>query len=237
MRRNNNNNQRHQAAEIDEQPDQQRHAAAAAAASARPASPEPEDIHASSSKAKLRTAADIYGRLQWDRDAEAYEEDGVHVRGREPESDYYIGYMDRITGLCEMALSEFQPFPVGEIPWHRVWYFRNSTHIVWDRIARLDFVFMSGDTPAYVNAHHERDGILTATSRFADISLIGSAKDVEYLHQCEVSKTRPDHSCLSKFNPKNRRALVFQQHRLDALDAAQAEHRQAMRLQYFAEQA
>lgn len=35
-----------------------------------------------------------------------------------------IGYEDRMVGMVETPLLEWKPIPIGDIPWHRVWYFR-----------------------------------------------------------------------------------------------------------------
>lgn len=61
-----------------------------------------------------------------------------------------------------MSLHEFVPMSEGgELPWHRVWYFRQADiaqsqrihpgelqgrRVIWDRRRRMDVVFESGDT-------------------------------------------------------------------------------------------
>jgi poly(A) polymerase len=62
---------------------------------------------------------EVYNRIVWDArlDADAF----------------VIGYRDRHApdGVLEMAASEWDPD--GDVPWHRVRYFRCGETIVWDR--------------------------------------------------------------------------------------------------------
>ncbi|KJE98040.1 hypothetical protein CAOG_008076 [Capsaspora owczarzaki ATCC 30864] len=59
-----------------------------------------------------------------------------------------MGYEDRILGMVETSLLEWKPMPIGDIPWHRVWYYRVDDQLIWDRAERVDFVFGSGNVPA-----------------------------------------------------------------------------------------
>src|SRR2546430_2147453 len=57
---------------------------------------------------KLRTSREVYDRIRWDASFDA--------------SSCIIGYETRLSGLQEMRFDDFDPR--GDIPWHRVWYFR-----------------------------------------------------------------------------------------------------------------
>jgi len=81
-------------------------------------------------KTKLRTSEDVYDRILWDAVAFAKE-------------DFIIGYTDRFRGLMEVAFPDFTPG--GDIPYHRIYYFRNSEGFVWDRETRFDLIFHSGE--------------------------------------------------------------------------------------------
>jgi len=86
-------------------------------------------------KPKMRTSEDLYHRLKWD---EEFANDEVT-----------IGYEDRIEGPMEMSLAAFLPISEdGNIPFHRIWYFRRGDEVLWDRRRRLDRVFQSGETSA-----------------------------------------------------------------------------------------
>lgn len=65
----------------------------------------------------------VYNRIRWDR--------GLEVQW------FTIGYEDRTAGIVEASLSAFC---IGDVPWHRVQYFRCGEQRVWDRQARLDIV-------------------------------------------------------------------------------------------------
>lgn len=86
-------------------------------------------------KDKLRTSEDIFNRLRWDESSE--------------HGEVFIGYEDRIEGPMEIVLSQFKPISEdGNIPFHRIWYFRRGDSVLWDRRRRLDNIFFSGCTPA-----------------------------------------------------------------------------------------
>lgn len=71
---------------------------------------------------KLRTSREVYDQLRWDPRLDA--------------RSVIIGYDSRRDGMQEMALADFEPG--GDIPWHRIWYFRNERERLWDREQRLD---------------------------------------------------------------------------------------------------
>ncbi|KAL6074636.1 MJ1316 domain-containing protein [Balamuthia mandrillaris] len=86
-------------------------------------------------KNKLRSSKDVYDRLCWDCTW--------------PTADVVIGYEDRFEGMMEIDFDEFCPNEKGgDIPFHRIWYFRTDSEVIWDRRKRYDRVFRSGDTEA-----------------------------------------------------------------------------------------
>lgn len=86
----------------------------------------------SEKKNKLRTSEDVYGRLKWDT---SFTQD-----------DVIIGYKDRFRGMMEVPYVDFTPG--GDIPYHRIYYFRNAEGFVWDRDTRLDLIYHSGEPSA-----------------------------------------------------------------------------------------
>src|SRR5215213_1109390 len=75
--------------------------------------------------AKMRTSREVYNLIKWD--------------GRFDGARYVIGYHDHASPEPrEIAYRDFDP--EGDIPWHRVVYFRAPSGIVWDRRSRLDAV-------------------------------------------------------------------------------------------------
>ncbi len=75
--------------------------------------------------AKMRTSRAIYNLIKWDT--------------RFDGAGYAIGYDDHVRPEPrEIAYLAFDPD--GDIPWHRVVYFRAPGGIVWDRRTRLDAV-------------------------------------------------------------------------------------------------
>ena len=65
------------------------------------------------SKTKLRTAGEVINRLKFDGDCDS--------------SNVMIGYDDRVNGPMEKALYDFIPISQGgDIPEHRIWYFRRE---------------------------------------------------------------------------------------------------------------
>lgn len=77
---------------------------------------------------RLKTSQEVYNRIRWD--------------SRFDPSKFVIGYETRDQGMCEIALEDFDRN--GDIPWHRIWYFRDDKTFVWDRRTRLDLIFGSG---------------------------------------------------------------------------------------------
>lgn len=95
-------------------------------------------------KAKLRTAADVISRLQWDPMYST-----VGSEDDDANKDIMIGYTDRIHGPMEKSIHDF--CLGGDIPEHRIQYFRSTAtngpeSILWDRVARMDRIFGSGNT-------------------------------------------------------------------------------------------
>ena len=81
-------------------------------------------------KRKLRTAADVISRLKWD-----------HSFGDRKE-DLVLGFTDRIHGPLEKSLQDYVPASQGgDIPEHRINYFRLGADIIWDRRSRFDKIF------------------------------------------------------------------------------------------------
>jgi poly(A) polymerase len=74
------------------------------------------------SQDRFQTSREVYHRLRWDPRLDAHE--------------FVIGYDARGEQLEEVSFSAF--VPDGEIPWHRVWYFRRGPERVWDRRERID---------------------------------------------------------------------------------------------------
>ncbi|MCA9706975.1 MAG: DUF504 domain-containing protein, partial [Myxococcales bacterium] len=79
---------------------------------------------------KLRTSREVYDRIRWDPTLDPHA--------------FTIGYEERFAGRRERAFAEFPTD--GEIPWHRVWYFRVGALRVWCRDEREDLLFGSGRT-------------------------------------------------------------------------------------------
>lgn len=80
---------------------------------------------------KLRTSREVYDQLRWDPRLDA--------------RSVVIGYDSRRDGMQEMALADF--VPGGDIPWHRIWYFRNERERLWDREQRIDRLSELGSMP------------------------------------------------------------------------------------------
>ncbi len=71
---------------------------------------------------KLRTSREVYDQVRWDPRLDARR--------------IVMGYESRRDGMQEIACLDF--VPGGDIPWHRVWYFRDDRQVLWDRRQRLD---------------------------------------------------------------------------------------------------
>ncbi len=71
---------------------------------------------------RFQTSREVYHRIRWDPRLDAH--------------DFFVGYDARGEQLEEVPFAAF--VPDGEIPWHRVWYFRRGSEKVWDRRERID---------------------------------------------------------------------------------------------------
>ncbi|QRN99832.1 DUF504 domain-containing protein [Archangium violaceum] len=74
------------------------------------------------SQDRFQTSREVYHRIRWD----------PRFDGRE----FVIGFDAHGETLEEIPFVAF--VPDGEIPWHRVWYFRRGHEKVWDRRERID---------------------------------------------------------------------------------------------------
>ena len=81
----------------------------------KPATPTPKP-------APMRTSREVYDRIRWD--------------ARFDPTRFVIGYEARLPAPKEVAFTAF--VPDGDIPWHRVLYFREGDAVVWDRRTRHD---------------------------------------------------------------------------------------------------
>ncbi|CAE7679320.1 Leng9 [Symbiodinium sp. CCMP2456] len=98
------------------------------------------------SKLRLRTSEDVYHRLIHDERFRA--------------AKVIMGYEDRFLGPLEVQLLDFRPG--GDIPYHRVYYFREEEHVLWDRRARLDRVFGTGEAVSQAAAAETKEAICRA---------------------------------------------------------------------------
>lgn len=76
------------------------------------------------SQERFTTSREVYHRIRWDSRLDARE--------------FVIGYDAHLEHLEEMPFEAF--VPDGEIPWHRVWYFKRGQQVVWDRKQRIDLL-------------------------------------------------------------------------------------------------
>lgn len=67
-----------------------------------------------------------------------------------------MGYLDRFRGMLEIPLLEF--IPGGDVPWHRVYYFKKGREVMWDRNTRLDRIFGSGETSSKEEEEDKKKG-------------------------------------------------------------------------------
>jgi poly(A) polymerase len=74
------------------------------------------------SQDRFQTSREVYHRIRWDPRLDSRE--------------FTIGYDARGEHLEEIPFMAF--VPDGEIPWHRVWFFRRGQQVVWDRRERID---------------------------------------------------------------------------------------------------
>jgi len=84
-------------------------------------------------KQGLRPVQDVVGRLRFDP--------AFDVRR------FVVGYEERFAGVREAPLADFLAGD-NEIPWHRIFFIKAGELVVWDRRARIDLVFGSGDSAA-----------------------------------------------------------------------------------------
>ncbi|NBD13103.1 poly(A) polymerase [Corallococcus silvisoli] len=80
------------------------------------------------SQDRFTTSREVYHRIRWDPRLDARE--------------FVVGYDAHRGALEEMPFEAF--VPDGEIPWHRVWYFKRGRQVVWDRKARVDLLSNTG---------------------------------------------------------------------------------------------
>ena len=85
----------------------------------------------------LRTSREVYLRLVYDPALDP--------------ADYVVGYRTRAGTIEELPVPRF--VADGDIPWHRVVWFRTARHFVWHRGARYDAIFGSGDPSAEEPGH------------------------------------------------------------------------------------
>ncbi|HEY3448770.1 MAG TPA: poly(A) polymerase [Myxococcales bacterium] len=105
----------------------------------------------SADKPALRPSVDVYNRIRWD--------------ARFDPARFSIGYETRDQGMQEMPFLDF--VPGGEIPWHRLWYFRDESGIVWDRRTRVDRIFGSGEPEAAPSISIQPEPASPGTARTA----------------------------------------------------------------------
>ncbi|MEV8511826.1 RNA repair domain-containing protein [Dactylosporangium sp. NPDC051484] len=79
----------------------------------------------------LRPVQDVVSRIRYDATLDA--------------ARFHVGYEERGAGIRETPLLAF--VSGGDVPWHRVRYVKAGPVVVWDRRARVDLVFGSGDGP------------------------------------------------------------------------------------------
>ncbi|MDY7231411.1 poly(A) polymerase [Hyalangium rubrum] len=102
------------------------------------------------SQERFTTSREVYHRIRWDPRLDARE--------------FVIGYDAHSEEMEEMPFEAF--VPDGEIPWHRVWYFRRGPEVVWDRRKRIDTLATLAPAaaeepapppppPSHHHAHHE----------------------------------------------------------------------------------
>ncbi|PXF44047.1 Leukocyte receptor cluster member 9 [Gracilariopsis chorda] len=75
----------------------------------------------------MRSSRDVFNRL-------------LHDESLNLAQDACVGYLDRFKGAMELSLPKFA---IGEIPMHRVLYFRNGSEVIWHKETRLDLVYSS----------------------------------------------------------------------------------------------
>ncbi|MCY1041859.1 RNA repair domain-containing protein [Corallococcus sp. bb12-1] len=92
------------------------------------------------SQERFTTSRELYHRIRWDPRLDARE--------------FVVGY-DAHRGPGALEEMPFEAFvPDGEIPWHRVWYFKRGHQVVWDRKERLDLLSTNNTGSAEAAAPH-----------------------------------------------------------------------------------
>eukprot|EP00439_Symbiodinium_sp_Y106_P056173 s977_g7.t2 len=149
-------------------------------------SPQP----AQGSKPRLRTSEDVYHRLIHDE--------------RFRVSKVMMGYEDRFLGPLEVKLLDFRPG--GDIPYHRVYYFREEGEVLWDRRARLDRVFGTGEAMSHSAAAETKEAIGRAkqTMTKIDKGLIKVRGS-----QTEDRKAKAEEIPVMKYSPEEEAWLPF----------------------------
>jgi uncharacterized protein (UPF0248 family) len=80
----------------------------------------------------VKSQKDILDRIRWDTTLE--------------EEDFVIGYLDRFLGIIESPLAAHD---FGEIPLHRIYYFKYRGTVVFDRKTKVN-MFKDGSIYAFV---------------------------------------------------------------------------------------
>jgi poly(A) polymerase len=82
----------------------------------------------------MRTCTDVLNRL-------------LHDVALDLRDDTMIGYSDRFKGCMEISMSTYAT-EQGDIPFHRILYFRAGSQMLWHKETRFDVVFNSTDQAA-----------------------------------------------------------------------------------------
>ena len=80
----------------------------------------------------LRPVQDVIGRIRFDAALDV--------------SRFTVGYEERFAGVREAPLAGV--LGEGEVPWHRLWFIKAGSLVVWDRRERIDLILGSGASPA-----------------------------------------------------------------------------------------
>jgi len=105
-----------------------------------------------------------------------------------------IGYEDRMLGDLEIPATKFTPINHGgDLPYHRITYFRHQNQeIIWDRNRRIDVLYHSGETKKLLAENKLNDGEGETRER---IERAEKAK----IAQVEQSDNIPHDEKISKF--------------------------------------
>jgi|GEM_PF-1749093 len=80
----------------------------------------------------LRPVQDVIGRIRFDAALDV--------------ARFSVGYEERFAGVREAPLAGV--LGEGEVPWHRIWFIKAGSLVVWDRRERIDLILGSGVSPA-----------------------------------------------------------------------------------------